>query len=60
STEQQIIEGGKSLPWGRMGTIQDLGQAATFLCSDAADYITGANLRVDGGFWLQQASTTSD
>ena len=53
ATEEQIREGGKSLPWGRMGTIEDLGKAATFLCSDAADYITGAVLRVDGGFWLE-------
>ena len=47
-------EGGKSLPWGRLGVIEDIGRAATFLCSDAADYITGAVLRVDGGFWLEK------
>ena len=51
--EEEIREGGKELPWGRLGTPKDLGQAATFLCSDAADYITGAVLRVDGGYWLQ-------
>ena len=34
-------------------TIEDLGKAATFLSSDAAAYITGAVLRVDGGFWLE-------
>lgn len=51
-SEEQIREGGKQLPWGRLGTIEDLGRAATFLCSDAADYITGEVLRVDGGYWL--------
>jgi len=35
-----------------MGTIEDLGKAATFLCSDDADYITGEVMRFDGGFWL--------
>jgi glucose 1-dehydrogenase len=54
STEEEIREGGKRLPWGRMGTIEDLGKAATFLCSDAADYVTGEVMRVDGGFWLKR------
>jgi glucose 1-dehydrogenase len=52
ATEDELREEGKKLPWGRMGTIEDIGQAAAFLCSPAADYITGAVLRVDGGFWL--------
>jgi len=43
-----IVQEGAKLPWGRMGTIEDIGQAASFLCSDEADYITGAILRVDG------------
>ena len=41
---------GKDLPWGRMGTPQDIGRAVAFLASDDADYITGAILPVDGGF----------
>jgi glucose 1-dehydrogenase len=52
ATDEEIREGGSRLPWGRLGTIEDIGQAAAFLCSPAADYITGAVLRVDGGFWL--------
>lgn len=58
STEQELEEGGKRLPWGRMGTIEDLGKAATFLCSDAADYITGEVMRVDGGFWLKRGTAS--
>jgi glucose 1-dehydrogenase len=41
---------GQSLPWGRLGTPADIGRAAAFLVSEAADYITGAVLPVDGGF----------
>lgn len=52
NSEEELQEGGKKLPWGRMGTIEDIGKAVVFLASDDADYITGACLRVDGGFWL--------
>ena len=46
--EEIIRSEGQKLPWGRIGTIEDVGRAAAFLCSDDADYITGAILRVDG------------
>jgi len=50
-----VEQGGASLPWGRLGTITEIGLAAVFLCSDDADYITGTTLLVDGGLWLQGA-----
>lgn len=49
SAETIAAEGAK-LPWGRLGTPTDIGRAAVFLCSEYADYITGAVLVVDGGF----------
>ncbi|TGE26168.1 glucose 1-dehydrogenase [Hymenobacter aquaticus] len=36
-------------PMGKFGQPQDIGHAAVFLASDAARYITGASLPVDGG-----------
>ena len=42
------MEGAK-LPWGRLGRPDEIGSAAAFLCSSAADYITGVVLPVDGG-----------
>ena len=36
-------------PAGRVGTPEDIAQAALFLCSDKAGFITGENLCVDGG-----------
>ena len=53
ATEEEMEEAAKGLPLGRLGTIEDLGKAATFLCSDAADYITGTILKVDGGYCLK-------
>lgn len=40
------------IPLGRFGMIQDVENAAVFLCSDAANFINGAVLVVDGGHWL--------
>jgi len=40
------------IPLGRFGLIEDIENAAVFLCSDAANYINGAVLVVDGGHWL--------
>ena len=37
-------------PLGRLGTPEDIARAAAFLCSDAADFITGQVLGVNGGF----------
>ncbi|WP_284262373.1 glucose 1-dehydrogenase [Roseicyclus amphidinii] len=38
-----------TIPLGRFSTPQDMGEAAAFLCSDAAGMITGTALEVDGG-----------
>ena len=40
-------------PVGRTGVREDIGNAATFLCSDEASFITGHALPVDGGLTIQ-------
>jgi NAD(P)-dependent dehydrogenase (short-subunit alcohol dehydrogenase family) len=40
-------------PIGRMGTPDEIAEAAVWLCSDAASFVTGHALAVDGGFVAQ-------
>jgi glucose 1-dehydrogenase len=53
-----IRDEGAKLPWGRLGTPRDIGQAAVFLASNAAEYITGVVLPVDGGFRFKDCRPT--
>ena len=40
------------IPYGRIGVPEDIGQAAVWLASDAADYVHGQTIFVDGGMTL--------
>lgn len=42
-------------PLGRLGTTDDIANASLFLCSEAASYVNGVTLVVDGGLWLRSA-----
>jgi NAD(P)-dependent dehydrogenase (short-subunit alcohol dehydrogenase family) len=39
------------IPIGRLGEPDDFVGIAIFLASSASDFITGANIAVDGGYW---------
>ena len=46
------------VPYKRIGMPDDIAQAAVWLASDAADYVTGATLFVDGGMTLYPGFAT--
>ena len=47
--EEFVAEAGKGVPMGRMGTTEEYANMACFLASDAASYVTGTAINVDGG-----------
>jgi glucose 1-dehydrogenase len=46
------------IPYKRIGEPEDIARAAVWLASDAADYVTGATLFVDGGMTLYPGFAT--
>jgi 3-oxoacyl-[acyl-carrier protein] reductase len=44
-----------SIPLRRLGTVEDIGNAALFLATDEAAYITGQTIVVDGGQVLPES-----
>jgi NAD(P)-dependent dehydrogenase (short-subunit alcohol dehydrogenase family) len=43
----------KSIPMARVGRPQEIAAAVLWLCSDAASYVTGQSISVDGGFTMR-------
>src|SRR5262245_11901124 len=49
SLEDFISQAGRAVPLGRMGRAEEFANVACFLASDAASYVTGCAINVDGG-----------
>jgi glucose 1-dehydrogenase len=58
STSEAYAELMKLVPYQRIGEPDDIARAAAWLASDAADYVTGATLFVDGGMTLYPGFAT--
>ncbi|WP_017314218.1 SDR family oxidoreductase [Mastigocladopsis repens] len=53
-TNTELMEYFKTtLPMGRIGTPEEVVNAVLWLCSDAASFVTGQSLTVDGGYIAQ-------
>ena len=49
----RMMEVSKALPMGRDGKPEEIAEAAAWLCSDAASFVTGLAMAVDGGITAQ-------
>ncbi|MDH3668121.1 MAG: SDR family oxidoreductase [Paracoccaceae bacterium] len=52
-SDEKVADVGTHVPMGRVGSPRELANAAVFLLSDGASYITGIDLIVDGGLLLK-------
>ena len=52
-TEEQLTEDAKKYPLKRYGKPEEVAHAMVYLLSDAASFVTGASLVVDGGYTIQ-------
>ena len=50
--EEQVKKLVENVPLGRLGRVEDIAAAVTFLCSPGAAYVTGATLHVNGGMFM--------
>lgn len=50
-----LAQAERHIPWGRAGRPDEVADLAVYLCSDKANYITGAVVTIDGGLTLEQA-----
>ncbi|KAF7246376.1 2,4-dienoyl-CoA reductase, mitochondrial [Varanus komodoensis] len=55
--EKIILE---RIPCGRLGTIEEIANLATYLCSDYANWVNGAVIRLDGGEYVSMAGEFND
>lgn len=59
-SEDLVEQRRKRVPAGRFGTPEELAELAAYLASDAADWIRGEVITLDGGEWLRGAGEFND
>jgi NAD(P)-dependent dehydrogenase (short-subunit alcohol dehydrogenase family) len=52
SSEAELADAARAIPFGRMAHAEEIARAAVFLASDEAGFVTGQTLHVNGGSYL--------
>ena len=52
SSEEELADMARSIPFGRMAQPEEIARAAVFLASENAGFVTGQTLHVNGGSYL--------
>jgi glucose 1-dehydrogenase len=64
ASEETLEAAGKQLPFGRLGTAEEMAEAILFMCNPQNNYMTGASLLIDGGitlpWWTKRGSTAPE
>lgn len=64
ASEETLQAASKTLPFGRLGTSEEMADAILYFCNPHSSYVTGACLLVDGGitlpWWTKRGSTTTE
>jgi len=50
--ESQVQQMRERIPVGRLGSVEDIAHAVSFLASDGAGYVTGETLQINGGLYM--------
>jgi glucose 1-dehydrogenase len=58
-TDQQIEEGARDMPFGRLASPAEIAKGVAWLLSDDADYVSGTVLRIDGALVLPKPVISS-
>ena len=59
ATEEALEAASKTLPFGRLGTPEEMAEAILFMCNPRNSYMTGASLLIDGGITLPSWSNAA-
>jgi len=64
ASEETLESGSKSIPFGRLGTPEEMAEAILFMCNPRNSYMTGASLLIDGGitlpWWTKRGSAAPE
>lgn len=64
ASEETLESAGAKIPLGRLGTSEEMARGILFLCDPKNEYMTGANLLIDGGislpWWASRGSAAPE